>query len=330
MTTLVALSTRDALVMGCDSLGTVTRRLVDPFDLSDYFDDNLKVKTRPDGRSLLDDFSKIYDKAEYIPYDHMTHVDKLFSLYPPLEMGLMFAGQVAIGNRTIKNLIGEFKATDKVFKGRATNYTLKSVAMRLLKFMWGYYYKEFPDERRRPELELMLGGYDKQKRIPGMIRIYVHKNEISDADYDFAIFFGGQTEGIQRLVFGTDRINKARLIGRSRSLLKRYHTLLSQELKKQGVKVRLKSPDKFGEELDLFHNWNLKGLDANVGAFSEQNAIECVDFLVDIMIRSHQFSSQMPSVGEPVQVAVIKKDVGFIFVSKREWRLGDHAVPARE
>lgn len=38
MTTLVALNTRDALVMGCDSLGTVTKRLVNPFDLMNYFD----------------------------------------------------------------------------------------------------------------------------------------------------------------------------------------------------------------------------------------------------------------------------------------------------
>ena len=69
MTTLVALNTRDALVMGCDSLGTVTRRLIDSFDLIDYFNDDaeLGIKVGSDGKPLLDKFSKIYRKAQLIP-----------------------------------------------------------------------------------------------------------------------------------------------------------------------------------------------------------------------------------------------------------------------
>ena len=38
MTTLVALATKDALVMGCDSLASETTRLIDPFKLLEYFD----------------------------------------------------------------------------------------------------------------------------------------------------------------------------------------------------------------------------------------------------------------------------------------------------
>ena len=37
MTTLVALSTKDSLVMGCDSLGTVTTPAVNPWDLRSFF-----------------------------------------------------------------------------------------------------------------------------------------------------------------------------------------------------------------------------------------------------------------------------------------------------
>lgn len=331
MTTLIALATRDALVMGCDSLGTVTRRLLDPFDLAEYFDpDNrFKAKLNPNGQPLLDDFSKIYLKSQHIPYDHMTHVDKLLPLSPP-EMGVMFSGEMAVGDRTIKSLIAEFKSTSTIFKGNDTNYTLKSVGNRLLKFLWPIYLQQHPDEHTRPELELMLGGYDKRRPTPGVIRLFLHENKIEDPDYDFGLYFGGQFKEIERLIRGTDFANGIRLIKRTEELLKRYHTLLTQQLEANGTRLDLKTPDEFGDELHLFHDWDLEGLPARYGAFSEQNAIECVDFLVNIMIRSQQFSTQMPTVGGEVQVAVIKKGSGFNFVSRREWRHHDHAIPAKD
>lgn len=332
MTTLIALNTRDAIVMGCDSLGTVTKRLVDPFDLVDYFDTNgdLNIKVDEQGQPILSDFSKIYNKSQHVPYDNMAYVDKLFAL-EPLEMAVMSAGEVAIGNRTIKNLLGEFKKTDSFEKStEGTSYTLKSIGRKLLRFMWGYYLQMYPDERRRPELELMLGGYDKRKPTPGIVRIYVNENKIEEPDYDFGVFLGAQKKEIQRIVFGTDYENKLRLIERVDDLLKRYHSLLNQQLVDSGIQIQLKQPGEFGNELYIFNDWDLEGIEARWQAFSEQNAIECVDFLVNIMIKSQQFCSQMPTVGGAVQLAVIKKSSGCTFISRREWRHGDHAVPIKE
>lgn len=331
MTTLVALNTRDALVMGCDSLETMTKRLVDPFDLKDYFDiqNEFKIKVDNEGKPLLDEFSKIFNKSQPVPYNHIPHVDKLFSL-SPLPMGVMFAGIVSIGDRTIKNLIGEFKSTDPIFRSTANDYTLSSAGSRLLEFIWRYYSKEYPDAEDRPDLEFMLGGYDKQKRTPAVVRIYCNKNRIENTYYDFGVFLGGQMEEIQRLVFGSDALNIINLTKRTDYLLRRYRELLAQQLKESKIEIRLKNPQDFDNELQLFHGWRLEGLDADWAAFSEQNAIDCVDFLVNIMIRSQRFSTRMPTVGGGVQVAVIKKESGFTFISRREWRHGDHTVPVQE
>lgn len=331
MTTLVALNTRDALVMGCDSLETMTRRLVDPFDLKEYFDiqKDFRLKVDSEGKPLLDEFSRIYNKSQIVPYNQIPHVDKLFSL-SPLPMGVMFAGIVSIGDRTIKNLIGEFKSADPIFKSTHIDYTLSSAGNRLLEFIWKYYSEEYPDEEDRPELEFMLGGYDKGKRTPAVVRIYCDKNRIENTYYDFGVFLGGQMEEIQRLVFGSDAVNIINLTKRTDYLLRRYRELLTQQLRESKIEIRLKNPQDFASELQLFHGWRLEGLDADWAAFSEQNAIECVDFLVNIMIRSQQFSTRMPTVGGGVQVAVIKKESGFTFISRREWRHGDHTVPAQE
>lgn len=331
MTTLVAINTRDAVVMGTDSLGTVTRSLVDPNDLAEYFEtgNGSKIKVGPDGKPFLDEMSKIFQRCREVPYNNVANMDKLHSL-SPLEMGVMTSGPAALGDRSIKSLIGEFRNTDKVFQSKELNYSLQSIGERLLAFLWGYYHQQYPDERLRPELELILCGYDKEKYTPGVVRIYVNENQIRETDYDYCLILGGQTREIQRLVFGTDAYNKSQLMGRSDSLLNKYHELLSREIEASGLPVTLKRPEEFRDELKLFHGWDFEGLSANWSALSEQNAIECVDFLVKLMIDSQRFSTQIPSVGGEVQIAVITKASGFTFVSKREWRHGDCTVPARE
>ena len=59
--------------------------------------------------------------------------------------------------------------------------------------------------------------------------------------------------------------------------------------------------------------------------FSEQNAIDCVDFFLRIMIESQSVSSRLPTVGGNVHIAVIRKD-GFHPVSKEVWRHGSYEV----
>ena len=77
--------------------------------------------------------------------------------------------------------------------------------------------------------------------------------------------------------------------------------------------------------LICFTGWDIRGLDANFGDFSEQNAIDCVDFFIEIMIRAQAVSSQLPTVGGDVHIAVIRED-GFRFVSRQEWTHGDHSI----
>ena len=332
MTTLVALNTMDALVMGCDSLGTVSRRLVDPFDLTEYFDldGDFKARRGEDGEPLLTDFMQIYMKSQMVPYDHMTYVDKLFSLHP-LPMGVMFAGLTSLGQRTIKSLVEEFKVDRELFPKVSTSYTVQAVGQSLLKFLRVHYEKEYPTERSRPDLELIVGGYDKGHQTPCISRVHVHSNVSDDADYDLAVYFGAQAQEIQRLVFGTDPDNKLRINQRSKELLARYHGLVTEELKKRKTANKIPPPDDFADQLRFIADgWDLDGLTAGWHGFSVQNSIDCVDFLVNIMVESQRFKSQMPSVGGPAQIAVIRKQGGFKYVSRREWRHGDHAVMIEE
>jgi hypothetical protein len=102
MTTLLAINTRDAIVMGADSLGTVTKQMIDPQDIAEYFEtsDGFKIRSGPDREPLLDNWSKIMDKTQIILSNYYTHVEKIFSL-APLKMGVMCSGVGALGDRSI-------------------------------------------------------------------------------------------------------------------------------------------------------------------------------------------------------------------------------------
>ena len=332
MTTLVTLATKDSLVMGCDSLGSVTQWMVDPLKLNEFFDPQQKftLKMGEDGKPILKEFNDIYKKSELIPYYHMTHVSKLFSL-EPLEMGVMTTGIASIGSRTIKSIVREFKTKESSFKAkrRPTNYTVKSIAQKLLDFIMKYYDPEFSKETYKPVLELMIGGYDKRKHVPDIYRIFVHENktqEIFEGDAPFGIAFGGQMDEIQRIVFGTDWQNVQRLKGKVNKLLDDYRKFLQDYLKEKGITEELPKGNNLVDGLSSFRDWDFLGFDANLGDFSNQNAIECVDWFVGIMIKSHEFRSHLPMVGGNVHVGLITKDKGFNFISKEEYTYKGHGV----
>ncbi len=333
MTTLVALATKDALVMGCDSLGTVTKDLVDPFDLvREFFDpkDAWKLKTDADGKPVLQNFDDIYKKAQQIPFNQMTHVGKMFSL-KPLSVGIMTTGVASIANRTIRSLISEFKVKSAL--ASFGEFTVKQVAERVLEFINGYYLKEFSELKTKPYLELMIGGYSTQGPFPSIFRILVHQNKVEGTFSEgapFGIVFGGQMQEIQRIVFGIDGSNRIKLLIRTGEILEKYRNILQNFLKEKEILVELPSFDKYLDDIYLFKNWDLDVFDADWGDFSEQNAIECVNFFVEIMIKSQQFSSRLPTVGGSVHIGLITKEKGFNFISREEYLHEGYTTPMEE
>jgi hypothetical protein len=333
VTTLVALSTKDALVMGCDSLASVTQALVDPYALVEFFDGNNAwcLKLGADNKPILTDWYKVYEKAQVIPYSHMTHMSKLFSL-SPLPMAVMTSGITSIGQRTIKSLIAEFKARPSFINAANGSFTVKSIGSRLLRLLWKHYCIQYPkDSPSKPILELILGGYDSDSPISSIYRIRVNENKIEATIDDFGMVFGGEMEEIQRIVFGTDYANQLNITARSFVLLEKYHNLLGQHLKNEKIEATLPPPSQYVNELGMFSDgWNLIGFKANWGDFSEQNAIECVDFFINIMIKSQQFSSRMPTVGGEAHIALITKERGFRFVSREELSHAGHSIAIEE
>lgn len=311
--------------MGCDSLGTMARPMVDPRTLlKEYFDsDSGTLKVDEAGNPVLNSADQVIDLARSIPFNHMTDVDKLFSL-EPRAMGVMFTGITSIGNRTIKSLLGDFKSEDAAFEPSTPNYTVNSVSRRLLKHLRTYYQKEFEDlqEEFRPHLELILAGYDKAGPHPRVAKIDVKQAKISLQKPPFWPVFGGQSREIERIVYGLDLETFVRIEERHVNLLERYAIGLAASHDLEAFQ-----PPKPDDTHRIFtDDFRVPGMVANWGDFSEQNAIDCVGYFVRIMRGAQRFSAHMPTVGGAIHVALISRDMGFRFISRREYSHEDHRV----
>ena len=69
--------------------------------------------------------------------------------------------------------------------------------------------------------------------------------------------------------------------------------------------------------------WSFDGFHANWGDFSEQNAIDCVDFFIRIMREAQRFATAMPTVGGDIHIALVSKS-GYKSISKEEYTLDTH------
>ena len=330
MTTLITFSTKDVIVMGCDSLGTVSRNMVDPYELFQYFDREGKIKIDDDGKPMLSNFwEHIYPHYKNIPYSHMTHVDKLFEL--DKNIGIMTSGSISIGDTTLKSIIQDFaqKGTTKEF------YTIHCVTQKLVDEIQKYYGKEYPDHVFQPEIQLLIGGWEPNDSLPKVCRVNFPSGDARlELDGYYGIVFGGQFREIARLIHGTDPFNMRLIEERYRFLLDRF----VNELQKANRGIILPDLDSFFEKFHVFglenpddpsseQPWQLEGFNADYGDFSTQNAINCVYWLVELMVRVQEFGDSMPTVGGDIHVAIIDRKDGFRFISEEAYKLQGHITP---
>ena len=321
-TTIIALATKDVIVMGSDSLSTASRRLIDPMRLLDHFD----PKTLELKENTTLHFQDIYSNSEDIPFSHMAHVDKLFQLHK--NVGVALSGLVSIGNITLKSIIQEVM-TNEYKPCREAAQNLKEKIQAPYEKQYKNYYK--------PPIELLVAGWNSNNNRPLIYRINFPEGKIRKGiDGDYGISFGGQYKEISRLVHGTDPDNMHLIEERHQNLLQHFVT----ELKQLNPNGLVWPSSKFLKQFRMFGlenpndsnsgNWRLDRFDASVDDFSDQNAINCVSWLIELMIKAQEFSNSMPTVGGNIHVAIIDRKDGFRFVSQESYNFQGHTIPKNQ
>jgi hypothetical protein len=328
MTTTISFAARDCIVLGCDSLATTTSPVVSLHSLVQFFDFDNDFCLRNDegGKPVLKNLADL--QFDDLPFNQIPNVTKIFSL-APAHAGLLFAGIAAINNKSIKNLIDEFLGIAEIRSYLRREYTVLGIANRLRDHIRKDYEAEFGNSAHKPGLEILISGYSKKHLQPEVVRIVFGKKEklereVERGDYD--IVTAGQNDVIERVIRGLDFSTYRNHIRYLRGVLTRYRTIIAEALESQKIKAELPDFDESLKDEIIDYSWAC-GIASDLTNFSDQAAIDFVDFLVDVMIKAQQFSNELPTVGGEIHIAVITKTLGFKWISKEEYRYHGYGVP---
>lgn len=318
MTTLISFATRDCLVVGCDSLATSTKPMIDFFTFyKKYFNDAGKVLKDNSGNILLEDNDSLRREFENIPYNQLPNVTKLYQLKPAIAC-VMFAGLSIVGDKSIRNLIDSFLSETHIKEYLNGNYYIRGIATRLKKYIQIDYNKTYESWDSKPSMEILVSGYTKNKIEPEIFKIkFGDENPeiITERKRgEYGIVFGGQNREIMRFVRGLDVQNLMNYYDQITELFDKYIEYLNKLMEKRKIIVKIKHPRDI-QDFDLYDFKWIEGLHTDYDNFSDQAAIDFVDFLVDIMVKAQQFSNRLPTVGGNIHLALMTKSNGFSWIS---------------
>jgi len=339
MTTIISLAARDFIVVGCDSLATTSLDMVFPHQLAEeFFDANGNLKLDSNGQPLLKNTNQIWSRAQSMPIDQLPSVVKLYDL-EPIKACVLFAGASRIENITVRNLVETFKEKPEILKSiESKDYTIEWIANQFKDHVNQAFEREIPEAFLRPTMEVILSGYSAAHREPEVWRLIfsfnrnARKFECSVTNdvprKSYTILFGGQYDVIQRVVNGIDTPSYVSLRERTVKVLQQYHEEVQTYIQSLNPKATIPKPDFTQQKYNIFGDdqGGVTKIFADIGSLSEQAGIDFVYFLIDVMIKSQEFASSIPTVGGKIHVAILTKSARFKWISKESYRFENEQI----
>ena len=232
------------------------------------------------------------------------YADKIFNLYKGYPIGAITWGAGNIGQASIATLAKDFRKKIKNEGDYSVNpksYTIKDVAEKFKKFVYDdNYVKEFRDWPQKPALGFMIVGYSSEIALAEEWKIDII-NGVCTGPYllrnlpDSGITWNGQTEAIFRLFLG-------------------FGTGLASVLKEAGIE------DSKIETAMILLNQNQKLMAPMVmPPMPIQDTIDLAKFFVETTAQFTKFSLGPPTVGGPIEVAVVTKHEGFKWINRKHY-----------
>jgi len=332
MTTTIAFATGDCLVVGCDSLETSIRPALnlDSF-VERYFDSDNKLKMNADGTPELSSLSDVVKYTHEIPIKSVPNVTKLYS-FAPANCAALFAGAASIGDESVSNLVDRFLSNDEIATYFKEDYNVLGIADRLADFIGEPYQQVYSRNGTVPEMEVIVAGYSHKESKPEIHIIMFTADgqqviESKNAPGEPVIVFSGQASEIRRIMLGIDLKNTAQFTHYMELYLAAYRIQIKEHLKtNQEIEIELPFHAEFEELPEINTSW-ASGINSDISNFSEQAAINLVDFLIDVMIKSQEFDSNMATVGGDIHIGLMTKRSGFNWISKENYSHRGHEVP---
>ncbi|OPH47723.1 hypothetical protein BC351_11085 [Paenibacillus ferrarius] len=233
------------------------------------------------------------------------NANKVFNIHKELPIGAITWGCGSIGVSSISTLVKDFR--DQITNHtehllNTASYTMQEVAEKFYEFIYTERYQvEFASWQpfQRPSLGFILGGYSSGATLAEIWRIDILEGGISSGPYlvrnqdDCGVDWQGAPEAIARLIKG-------------------YSQMLPQLLLASGL------TDQQVANIIPILDQNLQS-PLILPAMPIQDLIDIADFLADLTKKYVKFTPGPPTVGGPVDIAVITKYEGFKWIKRKHY-----------
>lgn len=320
MTVNIGLVTGDALVLGCDSIASVSNYFLDPF---------VNVDLDGEGNPVLDESGKLCirfetDDLQSIVTDAWGNVTKMFPIHQGnTNVVAVTAGLAKMCDRPISSLGAEFLA--KRLASETQLVTVEEIAKSFQDFMREKYDEHYGDSpippRFRDGPEFLVGGFGRDDDFPSLYRLNIQANTTkpSFADGHAGLAWNGQSDAVERFIKGFDGPLQSDVASCVEEALEKYHSeatvkvaeIVNTVLAAVGAEMppdidaALPNPGKVSLP---WKNYRLRIAYSNLPL---QEAIHLVSFLVNLQSGKARFAPGVATVGGRVHIGVVTKSEGF-------------------
>lgn len=322
MTINIALATYDGIILGCDSLSSITSQVIFPFEgACDYAVD-------ADGNFMRDGAGKMLipvtpGNVTQIATTVFGGVSKMFCLYEDDDtcVAALTSGLAVIGGVTIAEQAKRYRRRNKVVGTVFTS--VDAVAKDFLAFMrelWDEQYGKTPaaDQVYLSSVNFIVAGFGKDETYGKIFQLDVQRNgmfEQFDEGDHMGVCWAGQSNYVERLLKGVDPhlVYKANRQIAEALTAQRDRTVkdISDSLDAANVVLPEDLDITITEEVPPGIPWDTARADVDYSNLSNQYAIDLVETLVNTQSGMQRFARGIPTVGGRTHIGVIKRGEGF-------------------
>jgi len=313
MTINIALITSEALVLGCDSISSVTQYLLDPWSF---------ITRDENGEIVVDEANRVsaqFDYGALVPVvtNAFGGVTKMFRLSTGhVEVAATTAGLAKLNEQTIRGIAVEFSHQQH------NEVSVKEVATNFLSFIKAKFDAHCAESQTPSEfqgdIEFLLGGFGENDSFPSLYRIKVKENflECVYENGKSGLAWAGQSDGVERLIFGVDSQMRSQITLETNRLIDSAHQNMKEAmLRVIGDVLQAAGITSFPENINTELPpvpvaelpWSQFRLDVDFANLPLQDAVDFVSYLVNLQSGRSKFVRGVATVGGRTHIGIINK-----------------------
>jgi hypothetical protein len=310
MTINIAVATRDAIILGCDSLSSVVETAAFPLRGRGFAKDAT-------GNDLVDAEGNrliAVNEVRSVVTNVYGGVSKMFLLYERdgFSVAGVTAGKATLDGLTIAELAKRFCQNHRI--SNTVFNTVEDVANAFLAYIRNLWELDVDFAAADPSMHMFLPP------LQFIVAGHCPEDHIGDGDHCGACW-AGQSDFVERLLLGVDHGVKHSVqeqFGRSmREATTQVLTEMIERLSGAGVSI----PE--GLEMDFpglpnAPSWETAQTDVQFQDLPTQYAIDFVELLVNTQSGMQRFGSGIPTVGGRTHIGVLRRGESFRMLNEPE------------